>query len=62
LASPSGSLRHANPPTSRWTQRLQEKSFCLCRGSNLNRPAVQLIARHYTDWATRLIVYFSTLQ
>jgi hypothetical protein len=35
-----------------WTQRLKEKSFCLCRGSSLYRPVVQPIARHYTDWAT----------
>jgi hypothetical protein len=26
------------------------KILCLCRGSNLDRPA---LARHYTDWATR---------
>jgi hypothetical protein len=37
-----------------WTQRLEEKSFRLCRGSILDRPVVQLVARHYTDWATRL--------
>jgi hypothetical protein len=37
-----------------WTQRLEEKSFSLCRGSNLDRPFVQRVARHYTDWATRL--------
>jgi hypothetical protein len=37
-----------------WTQRLQEKSFRLCRGSNLDRPVVQPVARHYTAWATRL--------
>jgi hypothetical protein len=24
-----------------WTQRLEEKSCCLCRGSNLDRPVVQ---------------------
>jgi hypothetical protein len=35
-----------------WTQRLQEKSFCLCRGSNLDPPDVQSVVRHYTDWAT----------
>jgi hypothetical protein len=35
-----------------WTQRLEEKSSCLCRGSNLDRPVVQSVARHYTDWAT----------
>jgi hypothetical protein len=32
-----------------WTKRLEEKSFRLCRGSNLDRPAVQSVARHYTD-------------
>jgi hypothetical protein len=37
-----------------WTQRLEEKSFRLCRESNLDRPVVQPVARHYTDWATRL--------
>jgi hypothetical protein len=37
-----------------WTQRLQEKSFRLCRGSNPDRPVVQRVARHHTDWATRL--------
>jgi hypothetical protein len=34
-----------------WTQRIQEKSFRLCRGSNLDRLVVQPVARHYTDWA-----------
>jgi hypothetical protein len=38
-----------------WTQRLEEKSFRLCRGSKLYLPGVQPVARHYTDWATRLI-------
>jgi hypothetical protein len=38
-----------------WTQRIEEKSFCLCRGSNLVRSVVQPVARHYTDWATRLL-------
>jgi hypothetical protein len=37
-----------------WTQRLQQKPFRLCRASNLDRPVVQPVARHYTDWATRL--------
>jgi hypothetical protein len=36
-----------------WTQTLEEKSFCLCRGSNLDRLVVQPVTRH-TDWATRL--------
>jgi hypothetical protein len=37
-----------------WTQRLKEKFFRLCRGSNLDRPIVQPVVRHYTDWAARL--------
>jgi hypothetical protein len=32
-----------------WTQRLEEKSYRLCRGSNPDRPVVQPIAGHYTD-------------
>jgi hypothetical protein len=36
-----------------WTQTLEEKSFCLCRGSHLDRLVVQPVTRH-TDWATRL--------
>jgi hypothetical protein len=35
-----------------WTQRLEEKSFRLCRGSNPDCPVVQSVARHYTAWAT----------
>jgi hypothetical protein len=31
-----------------WTQRLEEKSFRLCRGSNRDRPLVQFIARRYS--------------
>jgi hypothetical protein len=34
-----------------WTQRLEEKFVLLCRGSNLDRPDVQPVTRHYTDWA-----------
>jgi hypothetical protein len=37
-----------------WTQRLEEKSFRLCRESNLDRLVVYPVARHRTDWATRL--------
>jgi hypothetical protein len=39
-----------------WTQRLQEKSFRLCRRSNLDRPVVQSVVRHYTAWATRILI------
>jgi hypothetical protein len=35
-----------------WTQRLEKKSFPLCRGSKLDRPIVRPVARHYSDWAT----------
>jgi hypothetical protein len=37
-----------------WTQMLEEKSFRLCWGSNLDRLVVQPVARHCTDWATWL--------
>jgi hypothetical protein len=37
-----------------WIQRQEEKSFRLCRGSNLFGPVVQSVARHCTEWATRL--------
>jgi hypothetical protein len=40
-----------------WTQRLEEKSFCLWRGSNLDRPLVKPVATHYTVWATWLTVW-----
>jgi hypothetical protein len=35
------------------------KILCLCRGSNLDRPVVQPVARDYTDWATpaNVLVY-----
>jgi hypothetical protein len=29
-----------------WTKRIKEKSFRLCRGSNLDRPVFQPVARH----------------
>jgi hypothetical protein len=32
------------------------KIFRLCLGSKLDRPVVQPVARHYGDWATRLIL------
>jgi hypothetical protein len=46
--------RRLGGPQSRSGQRLEEKSFRLCRGSNLDRPVIQPVARYYTDWATRL--------
>jgi hypothetical protein len=36
-------------PESVWTQRLEEKSFCLCRGSNVNCLVVHSEFRHCTD-------------
>jgi hypothetical protein len=41
-------------PNPVWPQRLEEKSFHLCRGSNFDCPVVQPVARHCTDWATRI--------
>jgi hypothetical protein len=35
-----------------WTQEVRGKILCFCRGSNLHRPVVQPVARHYIDWAT----------
>jgi hypothetical protein len=35
-----------------WALYLEEKCSCLCRESNLDRPVVQSVGRHYTDWAT----------
>jgi hypothetical protein len=32
-----------------WTQKLEENSFRLCRGSNLDRPVFQYVVRLYTD-------------
>jgi hypothetical protein len=42
-----------------WTQRLEEKSSCICQGSNFDRPVVHLVARHYTDWSTWLTTFYS---
>jgi hypothetical protein len=33
------------------------KILCLYRRSNLDRPVVQPVGRHYTAWATRLTLY-----
>jgi hypothetical protein len=43
-----------------WPQRLEEISFRLCQASNLDRPVVQPVARHYTDWATQLTHLYIT--
>jgi hypothetical protein len=40
------------------TLRLEEKSFRLCRGSNLDRPVVQPVARHCSHQATRFTVWY----
>jgi hypothetical protein len=34
---------------------IRGKISCLCQGFNIDCPVVQSVARHYTDWATRLI-------
>jgi hypothetical protein len=35
-----------------WTMRLEKHLFSLCRALNPDRPVVQSVVRHYTDWAT----------
>jgi hypothetical protein len=37
-----------------WTQRLQEKSICLYRGSNIDRPVVQSVARQQYEVIDRI--------
>jgi hypothetical protein len=39
-----------------WTQRVGKKILCLCRESNLDRPVVQSVAWHYTDWGTPALI------
>jgi hypothetical protein len=34
---------------------IRGKISCLCQGFNIDCPVVESVARHYTDWATRLI-------
>jgi hypothetical protein len=34
-----------------WTQKIEEKSSSLCRGSNPDRTVVQPVVRLHTDWA-----------
>jgi hypothetical protein len=51
--SPTGQKAGWAPEPVR-TQRLEEKSFRLCRGPNLDRPVVQPAPRRYTYWATLL--------
>jgi hypothetical protein len=34
-------------PEPAWTQKREEIFFRLCQGSNLDRPVVQPVARHY---------------
>jgi hypothetical protein len=41
--------RLGGPQNLNETQRLQETFFLLCRGSNLDRPVVLPVTRHYTD-------------
>jgi hypothetical protein len=34
--------------------------LCPCQVSNLDRPVVQSLVRHYTDWATPVPIYMKT--
>jgi hypothetical protein len=47
--------RRLGGPQSRSGHRGYRKILCPRRGSNLDRPVVQPVARHYTAWATGLI-------
>jgi hypothetical protein len=44
-----------------WTVRLEGKSFRLCRESNLDRPVVQPVARHYTELPGSQMLMLQTL-
>jgi hypothetical protein len=44
-----------------WTKRLGKKILYLYRKSNLGRPVVQSVVRHYTDWATPTLKYFGVV-
>jgi hypothetical protein len=46
--------RRLGGPQSRSGPEARGKILCLCRGSNSDRPVVQPVARHYTDWASWL--------
>jgi hypothetical protein len=35
-----------------WASEVRGKILCPCWGSNPDRPVVQSVVRHYTDWAT----------
>jgi hypothetical protein len=39
-------------PRARLDAGARRKILCPCRGSNLDRPIVQPVVRHYTAWAT----------
>jgi hypothetical protein len=39
-----------------WTQRLEEKFFRLCRGTNLDRPVIQPVAWQYDDGSSKCFV------
>jgi hypothetical protein len=41
-----------------WAQKLEKNFFGICQGSNLDCLVIQPIARHYTDWDTRLTHYY----
>jgi hypothetical protein len=43
-----------------WTQRLHEKSFRLCRGSNFNRLVFKSVVRHCAAWVPRLPRYIAS--
>jgi hypothetical protein len=47
-------------PRSGLDTEVRRKILCPCRGSNLDRPVVQSVARHYTDGANPAPLQLST--
>jgi hypothetical protein len=39
-----------------WTQTIEEKSFCLCWGSNPDRPVVHSVVRYHTELPRFLLI------
>jgi hypothetical protein len=49
-------------PTAGLDAGARRKILCPCRGSNLNRPTVQPVVRHYTAWATADVKWVLIIQ
>jgi hypothetical protein len=47
--APATLYRQGKDPRYPLDRRLEEKCFCLCRGSNLDRPVIQSVVKYYTE-------------